>query len=56
MDVIQNTLSDSAAGVDFVGTPTRGSNRLISQFEFFSTEFDDIQNNLNSTDIIENTL
>jgi hypothetical protein len=56
MDIIQNTLDESHPGVDFTGDPTRGTNRLITQFNFFSTDTDDIQNDLNTLDIIENTM
>jgi hypothetical protein len=56
MHIIQNTLNESEPGVDFVGTPTRGTNKLITQFSFFDTETDDIQNDLNALDIIENEL
>jgi hypothetical protein len=56
MEIIQNTLEDATAGVDFTGTPTKGINKLISQFSFFDTATDDIQNSLTATDIIENSL
>jgi hypothetical protein len=56
MDEIQNTLVDPSEGYDFVGTPTRGVNKLVTQFSFFSTDSPSIQNSLIATDIIENTL
>ena len=55
-DTITNTLTPPQAGVDFSGTPTRGSNKLVTQFVAFETDTDNLLNSLTALDTTTNTL
>ena len=52
--VVQNSY-EPVEGVDFVGTPRTGKNRIRTQFEAFFVEATVMQNSYTSNDALINT-